>query len=162
MYSRIYFNMDKRTRPSTEKIIPNNIFKVKFGTVNKKNPEVVYIESKTFISPLNREKKHNVLLQKVRREFLFFINETLKNSCIYETNCILDFQVANSGLQVGKKSFLTYQLLLRQNRSNVKDFKVIKNESIDLINNLSNALSLLLENNGFLVSKTKKENVFTV
>lgn len=151
--------MDKKTRPSTEKNIPNNIFKMKFGTVNKKNPEVVYIEAKAFISPLDNE-SNAVALQKIRRDFLFFINEALKNSNVYEPKCILDFQVANSGVQVGKKSFLTFQLLLRQNRNDIKQFKTLKNESMGFIDTISNTLLYLLNNNGFSVTKNKKESIY--
>jgi hypothetical protein len=152
--------MEKKTRPSTEKNIPNRNFKVKFGTVNKKNPEVVYVEAKTFIAPLSKEFNHNAALQKVRREFTFFINEMLKHSSIYETKSILDFQVAKSCLQVGKKSFLTFQLLLRQNRNDIKPFKNLKNETTEFITLITNALVVLLTNNEFSVTKNKKESIY--
>lgn len=154
----IFLIMEKKTRPSTEKNIPNTHFKVKFGTVNKKNPEVVYIEAKTFITPSNDEFNYNTTLQKVRREFLFYINELLKHSKCYESKTILDLQVAKNCLIVGKKSFLTFQLLLRQNRNDIKQFKALKNETVEFINLITNTLYNLLIDNEFYVTKSKSSS----
>lgn len=154
--------MEKKTRPSTEKNIPNSNFKVKFGTVNKKNPEVVYIEAKTFITPCSNDFNHNAALQKVRRHFLYYINELLNHSKFYETKTILDMQVAKNCLIVGKKSFLTFQLLLRQNRNNIKPFKMLKNETVDFINLTTNTLYSLLCENQFIVTKTKSKSTSKV
>lgn len=153
--------MEKKQRPSTEKKINNEKFRLKLGTINKKNPEVIYLEGKTFVTPLNVDDNYTALLHKTKREFNFAINETLKSCNLFERKFILDFQIANNGVMMNKKSFLTFQLLLRQNRLSVKQFKDIKNKSNSIIESLTKTLITLLEQNNFIVSKSKKEAVFS-
>ena len=42
----------KQKRTNVEKRLKNDFFNIKLGTVNKNNPEVIYFEVRTFISPL--------------------------------------------------------------------------------------------------------------
>lgn len=152
--------MEHKRRPSTEKNLPHSDFRLKLGTINKNNPEVIYIEGKTFISPLNDEMNFKNVLQSVRRNFNFTISETLKSCDIFENKFILDFQVANSGIRMSKKSFLSFQILFRQDRNNILPMKVLKNKSLNFIMKLMGELKYSLLKNNFSISKTKKESIY--
>ena len=95
----------------------------------------------------------------IRRNFSTSISRELSKSKLFDTKFILDFQVANSGVRVGKKSFLSFQLMLKQKSGNILPFKEIKEacEStlLSLIDNMVDSIS-----DDFLVSKTKKETIY--
>lgn len=152
--------MEHKRRPSTEKNLPHGDFRLKLGTINKKNPEVIYIEGKTFIMPLDDDMNYRNIMQLIKRNFNFYISESLKKCNIFENKFILDFQVANSGIKMNKKSFLYFQVLFRQDRNKILPIKSVKTLSNDFINETVNYLKSLLINNNFYISKTKKESIY--
>ena len=52
-------------RTNSEKNMEHNVFKLKIGTTNKINPEIIYFEGKAFIKP--NEKKRKIYLQLILR-----------------------------------------------------------------------------------------------
>ena len=151
--------MDKQKRTSIEKQIENTFFRLKLGTVNRTNPEVVYLEGKTFIVPVDEERDYSNTLKIIRKGFSNIINNRLFNNPYFKSNFILDLQVANSGIELEKKSFLTYQLLLRQNNDKAIELKKLKNLAFDFFSGVTNELSDFIISNGFALTKTKKEPV---
>ena len=69
---------------------------------------------------------------------------------------IVDFQVAASGVAMNKKSFLSFQFLLRQKRDNIMKLSDIKNASEKMINNIAGDLRDSIIEHNFELSKTKK------
>lgn len=151
--------MEKQRRTSVEKQIDNDFFRLKLGTINRSNPEVVYLEGKTFIIPIDSERDYKNTMRVIRKGFGNIINDALFNNEIFKSNYILDLQVANSGIELEKKSFLTYQLLLRQKREKAIELKKLKSVGSDFFEKLTNDLSAFIMSNGFILTKTKKESV---
>lgn len=150
---------NKQRRLTTEKTVNNSDFRLKIGTVNKSNPQVIYVEGRTFISPLEEEDSYTYYIQSIRKNFSSIISKELSKTKLFEDKFILDFQVANSGIRKGKKSFLSFQFLLRQPHNEIKQFKEIKTLSTEIMDNIINSLKSIIIDNGFALSKTKKENV---
>ena len=150
---------NKQRRLTTEKTVNNSDFRLKIGTVNKSNPQVIYVEGRTFISPLEEEDSYTYYIQSIRKNFSGIISKELSKTKLFEDKFILDFQVANSGIRKGKKSFLSFQFLLRQPHNEIKQFKEIKTLSTEIMDNIVNSLKSIIIDNGFALSKTKKENV---
>lgn len=152
--------MEAKKRPSTEKNIPNDYFRLKLGTINKNNPEVVYIEGKTFISPLNDDACNKNRVLSFRKALSLMLSERLGNHKLFENRYILDFQVANSGIQVNKKSFLSFQILLKQRRNNIMPMKKLKNESNDFITTLMYDFKNYLIKSDYAISRNKKAEIY--
>ena len=149
-----------KQRLTTEKTINHDFFRLKFGTVNRINPPVVYLDGRTFISPIEDMESYNYIIQKIRKSFSTTIGYEVAGNELFDSRYILDFQVANSGVRVGKKSFLSFQLMLKQKGNNVKTFKEIKKLSekqlITVVDKMVKDIS-----NDFIISKTKKESIYT-
>ncbi len=64
--------------------------------------------------------------------------------------------MAASGVAVNKKSFLSFQFLLRQKRDNIMKLSDVKNLSEGMINNIADALRDSIIEHNFVLSKTKK------
>ena len=118
-------------------------FLIKLGTTNKMNPIVFYINGSTWVKPLDDENfsdKINNIIYNFKKNILnsFLSNDKISNKFI------LNFDTKTNAMQKGKKTFVTFELYLRQknNINSLKDIMEI-NENINpniisLIDSLKN------------------------
>ena len=145
---------------NVEKRLKNDFFNIKMGTVNKNNPEVIYFEVRTFISPLEESNNYSHIFSYLKKEFSKKISDSLKTNEYFADKYILDFQIANSGIRVNKKSYLTFQLFLRQKGEVIKVLNNVKKIAEPFLFDLLNNFKEEIINNNFSVTKTKKENIY--
>lgn len=150
----------KKQRLNIEKKIKNDFFNIKIGTVNRLNPQVIYFEVRTFISPMEEYGNYNYVFSSLRKELSRNLTEKLSNNKYFNKKFILDFQVANSGVKVNKKSYLTFQLFLKQNGNELKELKEIKKISEPFMTEILNELKQNIIDFNFSITKTKKENIY--
>lgn len=142
-------------RLNSEKKIDNPDFKLKIGTTNKLNPQVIYIEGRGFISPTEERESYERDLYEIKHTFNKTIGNNIKKYGIFENNYILDFQIATSGIKIDKKSFMSFQFLLKQ-ANRVEKLKDIKVHASDMINDIVYSLSEDINKHHYLITKTKK------
>ena len=145
---------------NVEKRLKNDFFNIKLGTVNKNNPEVIYFEVRTFISPLEESNNYSQVFAFLKKEFSKKISDSLKLNDFFSEKYILDFQIANSGIRINKKSYLSFQLFLRQKNEVIKELKEIKKIAEPFLVNLLNEFKNDIISNNFPVTKTKKETIY--
>lgn len=144
------------TRLNSEKKIEDENFKLKIGTTNKIDPVVVYIEGRTFISPKEEKEDYSRDIAEIKHNFSRAISHNISGSPLFDRKFILDFQVASKGISLSKKSFLSFQFLLRQNKDNVMKLKDLKERCEELIRNIVGSLEENIVEHNFVISKTKK------
>jgi len=142
-------------RLNTEKKIDSENFKLKIGTTNKINPLVVYIEGRAFISPQESKEDYSQDISEIKYNFKRAISNGLQESTLFDKNFIVDFQVASKGVSLNKKSFLSFQFLLRQNKNNVLKLKDLKPTAEPFIKGVVNVLEESINKHNFIVTKTK-------
>ena len=150
----------RQKRTNVEKRLKNEFFNIKLGTVNKNNPEVIYFEVRTFISPLEESDNYSQVFAYLKKEFSKKIGDTLKVNDFFSDKYILDFQIANSGIRLNKKSYLSFQLFLRQKDLVIKELKEIKKVAEPFLTELLNNFKNDIISNNFSITKTKKENIY--
>lgn len=144
-------------RLNSEKKIDCEDFKIKIGTTNKINPLVVYVEGRAFISPSEAKDDYARDISEIKYVFKQSIREHLhENKQMFDSKFIVDFQVATNGIAVGKKSFLSFQFLMRQNAGNVKRLIDVKQDSSQMILDIVEDLKNVIIRRDFVISKTKK------
>ena len=143
-------------RRNSEKKIENEIFKLKIGTTSRENPQVVYVEGGTFITPLKEQDGYSKEINHIRKIFKDSITKNLRNSNLFENNFILDMQISERGITPNKKSFLSFQFLMRQNKDNVLKLKDIREKSDGTINNIISSLQGAISDGDFIMSKKKR------
>lgn len=143
-------------RLNSEKKIENEKFKLKIGTTNKTNPIVVYVEGRAFISPQEDKEDYTRDISELKHEFSRAIRQHIADSSIFDNTYILDFQIASKGISLNKKSFLSFQFLLRQNKEKVYKLKDVKALSEDMITSIVSNLAEDIVEHNFVISKTKK------
>ena len=127
---------------------------LKYGSVNKNDPQVIYVSGKMWICP-TYDGDFNEPINFVYSKFKKELNKILRNSMIFESKHILDFDLNSENLVRNKKKFFSIIFFIKQksdkliNLKNIKD--VISSEFSYLFNDLENDL---IENE-FEISKTK-------
>ena len=143
-------------RLNTEKKIEHESFKLKIGTTNKLSPIVVYVEGKAFIAPNEASEDYQRDISEIKHALRRAISESLTGTTLFDHKFILDFQVAANGISVGKKSFMSFQFLFRQDKDNVRKLSEVKDESQPMILNIADSLRDSINAHGFTITKTKK------
>ena len=145
-----------KTRLNNEKKIDNENFKLKIGTTNKLSPVIVYIEGKAFITPNEERYDYSKDISEMKHCLRRSIGSHLSETNLFDNKFILDFQVATGGIKMNKKSFLSFQFYLRQDKDDVKKLTDLKNNACGIINEIVNELSDCIVDHGFEIAKTKK------
>ena len=105
-------------------------------------PKVIYVEGRTFIQPLNEKNSYTTELTGIKRGFNKIIQNFIESNDLFSKKYILDFQVAQSGISTLKRSFLSFQFLLKQkNEEKVLKLKDIKQKIRSDIQNVLNDLT---------------------
>lgn len=146
----------KRKRLTSEKSLQHDTFKLKLGTMDKTNPLVIYIEGKVFITPNEEKDSYTKDMKDIKFALKKIIRESLSNSDFFQNEYILEFQIADTGIKTNKKSFLTFELLLRQPANKVLKLNDIKKYTEHDIYEIINSLEQNIVEHNFSLSKTKK------
>ena len=146
----------KQVRLVSEKSLQHKTFNLKLGTMDKTNPLVVYIEGKVCISP-NEEKEN---YSKDVRDFKYGLKQSIRENLLaskyFQDKYILEFQIADSGIKMNKKSFLTFEFLLTQPEGRVLKLNDVKKNTEQFIYKTINSLEQNIVEHNFSLSKTKK------
>lgn len=144
-------------RLNSEKRINNDLFKLKIGTTNKINPQIIYIEGKTFISPEEKKTNYSEELSTMRSTLVNSLSRSLTKTQLFVPNkYIIDFQVAKTGINPSKRSFLGFQLMLKQKFAPFKKVSDVKDEYEPLLNNIISTLVDKIQDLHFNIYKSKK------
>lgn len=149
-------NEEKKVRLNSEKKIDNHLFKLKVGTVDKTNPEAIYFEGRTFISPIEEKRSYDGEISEIKYHLKKSISRNLKSSAYFRDKYILEFKIALNGIEYNKKSFLSFQLLVCQKEGQVKKLNDIKFGAANFINEIVFDLEDDIKMHDFSISKTKK------
>ena len=109
---------------------------VKYGSVNKDNPQVVYVSGRCWVSPQIKMNYDDVIYN--------IEKEMRKNIKLF----LMD------GINFDKK-FLSFDFYLRQNEANKKSLKDLKNILNGRISTVVNNLVYLFKENDFTIEKRK-------
>lgn len=143
-------------RLNSEKKIENEDFKIKIGTTNKLNPIIIYVEGRSFITPTEEREEYGKEISEIKHVLKHSISSHLQTTNKFDNKYIVDFQIASNGIQLNKKSFLSFQFLMRQNKDNVLKLAEVKNISSEMVLDIVNDLKNSIIEHGFLLSKSKK------
>lgn len=131
--------------------ISNNI-SVKYGSVDKNNPKVIYIEGKCWISPLF-EGDYTAHIDNIKAQFRKGVSKLLISNEVYSSKFILDFDVNTENMKIDEKKFLSFNIFLRQKSNSLYTLKDAK--LYERFPTMVNMLYNLLNENEFMVTKRK-------
>ena len=131
------------------KLNKGNCFITRYGsTLEEEHPSVVYLRTKSKITPLIKQKEYNENILKAKNEFTSFAKNYILNCNDVEDMFLFNIDMSPKGIKFGKKSFLRYDLYLRpKTKLTLQDNKA-KMEQISLA--MDNKLEKILKNNGII------------
>lgn len=129
--------------------------KLKYGTVNRNNPQVIYVSGKCWVSPL-RKMDYTSVFNKAEKNMRKNIKTFLIDGINFEDKYILDFDINIDNISPNEKKFLSFDFYLKQNEKNKKELSAFKDVFNRKISTIANNLVYVLKENGFTVNKTKK------
>lgn len=129
---------------------------LKYGTVNKNNPQVVYVSGKCWVSPLKQMDYANVI-NGIEKDMRKNIKNFLIDGVNFDNKYILDFDISIDKLLPNEKKFLSFDFYLRQNEKNKKDIADLKDIFNSKISTIANNLVYMFKENDFTIQKTKNK-----
>lgn len=145
---------------SSETEIRNNTINIVIGTMDRKNPNSIYIDLNGYITPNLNKNDYAQELKTLDASISSAVNSIIKEKDdIFEKNSICIFDVAGKRMSYDKKSYFSIQIFLKLKsefvEKNQSSFtKIAKTDEMKQLMDDEN-LSLLFEKYGFMLSKTK-------
>lgn len=127
---------------------------VKYGSVNKDNPQVVYVSGRCWVSPQIKMDYNNVISY-IEKEMRKSIKLFLMDGINFDKKFILDFDLNTDNFGIGDKKFLSFDFYLKQNETNKKSLKDLKSILNGRISTVVNNLVYLFKENDFTIEKRK-------
>lgn len=129
----------------------NNDVKTKIGTLDKDKPYTIYFNNSFWVKATVEKKEYYEDMAKIESKFKFFIKKLILNEPLFESQFIFDFDNKTKYLKYNKRSFINYELIVKQNSFN--DIKLIKDKLIEINNKFINELFDILKENDFIQCK---------
>lgn len=131
----------------------NNYVRMKYGSINRLNPIVVYINGKSWVSP-TFDGDYEELITKIFNSFKKELKSQVNSSPYFDNKIVCDFDLKTSSLKENKKNFLSFEFYIKQktNIIQLKDMKLL------IKNTFKGAIDKLVDNlinNSFIMTKDK-------
>lgn len=125
------------------------------GTVDNKNPKSLYLNISAWGDPINDNISDyvnviNYINKKIKSELFNKLDSTL-----FQVNrTIVDFDMRESGIEYGKRSYMNCEITLFQNNSFKLQEKIIQESINDILNDV---IYNILDNNQYFKFYKKKK-----
>lgn len=113
-------------------------YNVVSGTVDNKNPKSIYIQISAWGKPKSdREDNYDRVLRQKSKRVKKKLFEVLGDDKFHKDRCIVDFNMASSGINFDKRSFMSVEMTLFQ-----KDplIPINSDELLPTLNNISSSI----------------------
>ena len=130
-------------------------YRVVSGTVDNKNPKALYISISAWGEAVVKEDiNYSNVIRSISRDAKKLISSSLNSNLFHTDRCIIDFDMRESGIVYGKKSYMNCEVTLFQKNL----FKLQEREIQNELNYISNLITsnILEDTEYFKFSKTKK------
>lgn len=143
----------------SESKFSDDSFKIKIGTMDKKNPEVIYIELGSYISPKEEKKSYKLNVSNIERETKSMVGSVLQNSGLCKSDFIFVSDIADGRIAMNKKSYFELQLFVKpldsiKNSGKFSDITEKFNE--ECVSKIVPCIKQYITENGFEYYKTRK------
>ena len=143
----------KKLRKEYKLDVCNHIV-LKYGTVNRDNPQVIYISGKCWVCPLH-QMDYPKVVSNIEKEMRKNIKNIMTDGVNFDKKFILDFDINSDRLSPLHKMFLSFDFYLRQNEKNKKELASLQSLLRGKVSTISNNLVYSFRENDFQIEKKK-------
>ena len=119
-------------------------FITRYGsTIESEKPNVVYLRTKSKITPTKQQKEYDKEVDAVKEKFTKFVHQTIQTSKSVNNDYLFNIDISSKSVKYGKVSFLRYDVYLKpMKRRTIEENKFrIQQLSIKLDNKLERLLN---------------------
>ena len=127
---------------------------LKYGSVNKDNPQVVYVSGRCWVSP-QTDMDYESVVYEIEKKVRNTIKSFLMDGVNFDNKFILDFDINTDKMNKNDKKFLSFDLYLKQNENNKKTLKELKELLMHRISTVANNIVYFFKENDFEINKKK-------
>ncbi len=127
---------------------------LKYGSINRDNPQVIYISGKCWISPLRKMMYENVICD-ISNKFKKNIKAYMLDGENFDNKLIVNFDINTSKMSLGEKKFLSFDFYLKQNESKKRELKAFKKLLANRVKIIVDDLAESLNENNFSIDLKK-------
>lgn len=142
----------------SEKKVDSNFFKIKLGTLDKKNPSTMYIDAGTYITPNEEKEDYKSDIINIEKELKLQTKEMFRVLPAIKDDFLLVTDIAIDRLSTKRKTHFTVQVYFKPADYQVelkKTFKQLSKEYIEQYGRCLPEFRKIIEDYGFSCSKTK-------
>ena len=124
-------------------------FITRYGTtLETVHPNVLYLRTKSKITPLIEKKEYDTEIDNVKHKFTSFVKEVIENSRSVDNEYLFNIDISSKSVRYGKVSFLRYDVYLKPTKK--RTLEENKFRLIQLSNKLDKKLEGLLNSNNII------------
>ena len=143
----------------SESKFQDDSFKIKIGTMDKKNPEVIYIELGSYISPKEEKESYKPCISRIEKETKNLIGDIINQSKLCKKDFIFVSNIADCRIAVNKKSYFEIQLFVKpldEVKNSVKFFDLTEKFNKEYVSKMLPSIKKSIKDNGFDYYKSRK------
>lgn len=138
--------------------IDNSLFKIKIGTTDKKNPNVIYAEIGSYISPIEDMDIYTPSIEEIEKNAKKYLTDLLNKNESYENDFIFISDIADERITKGKRSYIEMQIFVKPKLGlKCKKFSEISDKfKMECVEKILPVIENAIKTNGFDCYKTRK------
>ena len=146
-------------RIKSESKFQDNDFKIKIGTMDKKNPEVVYIEFGSYISPNEEKEVYKPYISRIEKKTKSLIEDVIQESGMCKNGFIFVSDIADGRIAMNKKSYFEMQVFVKPTdeiKACGKFVDLTKKINEECVSKIIPGIKKYITENGFEYYKSRK------
>lgn len=146
-------------RIKSESKFQDNDFKIKIGTMDKKNPEVVYIELGSYISPKEEKETYKPYISRIEKKTKSLIEDVIQESGMCKNGFIFVSDIADGRIAMNKKSYFEMQVFVKPTdeiKACGKFVDLTKKINEECVSKIIPGIKKYIKENGFEYYKSRK------
>lgn len=143
----------------SESKFQDNDFKIKIGTMDKKNPEVVYIELGSYISPKEERETYKPYISRIEKKTKSLIENVIQESGMCKNGFIFVSDIADERVAMNKKSYFEMQVFIKPTdeiKTCGKFVDLTKKINEECVSKIIPGIKKYIKENGFEYFKSRK------
>jgi len=137
----------------------DDIFKIKIGTIDKKNPEVIYIELGSYISPIKEKESYKNNIFSIENKAKTLLSDFLKNNPLCKRDYMLVSDIADTRMTKNKKSYFEIQIFMKptdEAKASTNFSGLVDKINDECVSKIVPCIKGYIEENDFECFKTRK------
>jgi hypothetical protein len=140
----------------------NDKIELRYGTVNRINPNVVYVVGNTWVVPKYEGDYKRDVLNIVNR-FKKLLRKKVNDSDTFDNNIVCDFDIKFATLRQNKKNCITFEIFLKQNSKNdLIEFNSLSNKLNEIFKEIVIEFLFDLKEKSFIVNRNRNFEETTI